>query len=490
LQSTDIDLRHNFGVSLYQRNDERAIDVFEKILEMDSTNINAINWIGVIHDNNGNPDKAIKAYEKGIALMDISPESAAYCYINRGIKYYEQGENKKALSDFNNAVKYDNGNTDHYNTRGVYYEEIGEAQLAFKDFTKCIELDSLDANAWLHRGDFLFNNEQIDKAVSDYEEVLKIDSLNLEALNNIGDGYATIGENLLALKAYNKCINSTSQNMKNKSFCFSGRGSLNENQGNIINAIFDYTKAIELAPNYDWHYLSRGELYEEIDSLVDAFDDYSKAIEIIPDNINYSLRALLSEKMKNHTQATKDHKESIKADPTDAEYIANYALFLVRRGKYEKGLQQFENAIKVDSSNTMIYFNRAKAYLFNQNSEKAIDEYKTVIKMDPDDPEGYYYLADYHEASSNYIKAVVYFTKAIERLGGEKGYYVSDSLGQEQAQSKIYLRRAKLFRKLEESEFACEDYQKALELMKDEPFYIKKEEDQKAFEEKIKTLCN
>ena len=54
----------------------------------------------------------------------------------------------------------------------------------------------------------------------------------------------------------------------------------------------------------------------------------------------------------------------------------------------------------------------------------------------------------------------------------------------------IYSRRAKLYAKADEKEFACEDYHKALELIKNEAFYIYKAKDQKALEEKIKTLCN
>ena len=101
-----------------------------------------------------------------------------------------------------------------------------------------------------------------------------------------------------------------------------------------------------------------------------------------------------------------------------------------------------------------------------------------------------YYLAIFYEANENLFKAANLFNKAINKLGGEKRYFVSDENGNEMASWQIYSRRAKLYAKADEKEFACEDYHKALELIKDEDSLIYKDTDQKALEEKIKTLCN
>ena len=45
----------------------------------------------------------------------------------------------------------------------------------------------------------------------------------------------------------------------------------------------DYTRAIELAPEFDIAYMYRGELYQEIDDLAAARADYERAIELSPD---------------------------------------------------------------------------------------------------------------------------------------------------------------------------------------------------------------
>ena len=99
-------------------------------------------------------------------------------------------------------------------------------------------------------------------------------------------------------------------------------------------------------------------------------------------------------------------------------------------------------------------------------------------------------MAKIYQAKAKYYRATILYTKAIHRLGVESKYYVTDHYGVQMSNHKIYLARAECHMKMQESEFACEDYQKALELMKDESFYMNKVKDQKALEEKIKTLCN
>ena len=49
-------------------------------------------------------DLAIKQYERGIALKEIDPEGAAYCYQNRATQYERLREYDKALADLDSTV--------------------------------------------------------------------------------------------------------------------------------------------------------------------------------------------------------------------------------------------------------------------------------------------------------------------------------------------------------------------------------------------------
>ena len=54
--------------------------------------------------------------------------------------------------------------------------------------------------------------------------------------------------------------------------------------GQFEDAIEDYTKSIELNPNFGMAYYQRGKAYIETDSLQFAKSDFQKALEIYPAN--------------------------------------------------------------------------------------------------------------------------------------------------------------------------------------------------------------
>ncbi len=81
-------------------------------------------------------DGAIKAFDSAIAL---SPEnSRAYYY--RGLAFYREGQNHKALNDLQQAVTLDRKNTDALESLGAIYTDLGSFQAAGKALNELVEL--------------------------------------------------------------------------------------------------------------------------------------------------------------------------------------------------------------------------------------------------------------------------------------------------------------------------------------------------------------
>ena len=471
--------------------DKEALNDLEEALKINPSYVDAINTIGIIYEDQGKLELAIKTYEKGIALEETAPEDAAYCYRNRGNIYQVQEKFDLALVDYSKAIALDPENPLRYSNRADLYQTLDEENKALIDYSKAIELDPEDPSNWYGRGDFHYNYGHYKEAIDDLEEALKIKPSYVAAINTIGVIYEEQGKIDLAIETYERGIALEETAPESAAYCYSNRAAIYETQEKFELALADYTKAIALDPENPLWYSNRAYLYETLDEENKALIDYSKAIELDPENTKRILsRAKLNMNMDNVIQAENDYKKAIKTTPNDANVLCEYALFLGRNREFKRALEQFEKAIKIDKNETSIYFHRAKVHNMYQEFDKAITDYNTVIEINPDDPEGYYYLAVFFESQENYFKSANFYSKAINKLGGELSYYISDEYGDEIAESKVYLKRAELYLKVDEKEMACEDYQKALELMKDEPFYMNKEKDQKDLEEKIKTLCN
>jgi type IV pilus biogenesis/stability protein PilW len=163
----------NMGVDFYrQRKILKAIQAYQKVIELDPTYVEAYNNMGIIYEDLGDFDKALEAYrtcirinpqyEKaynnlGIVLLldghfeeskeafqnalDINPNNIE-SYINLGILYKKQGQFEKAIEYYQKALTINplHGET-HYNI-GLLYEQLGNHKMAISHYQKFIQLSS------------------------------------------------------------------------------------------------------------------------------------------------------------------------------------------------------------------------------------------------------------------------------------------------------------------------------------------------------------
>lgn len=133
----------------------KAIEYFKEALKIDPDFSEALNNIGVAYEKTGKIDDAIESYKKAIANpMYQNPEKAFY---NLGKLYYRQGQYDSAIDAFKGALRRVNnyylsfyGLALCYNAKGYY----GDASTALE---RAIELDPV------YKGDR-------DKALKDFED--------------------------------------------------------------------------------------------------------------------------------------------------------------------------------------------------------------------------------------------------------------------------------------------------------------------------------
>jgi tetratricopeptide (TPR) repeat protein len=70
----------------------------------------------------------------------------------------------------------------------------------------------------------------------------------------------------------------------NESSSYLNRGVIYEKKGNYKQAIFDYTKAIELKSDFDKAYFNRGMLYLKLGEKEKAKSDLKKVLEVSKDS--------------------------------------------------------------------------------------------------------------------------------------------------------------------------------------------------------------
>ena len=95
--------------------------------------------------------------------------------------------------------------------------------------------------------------------------------------------------------------------------------------GNLKGAIADWTKAIELYPQYAFAYYNRGKAKRNLDDYEGAISDYSKAIELNPNYYQaYTNRGIVLEIVGDLKGACKDWKTAeALGDTLPIEWVRN-----------------------------------------------------------------------------------------------------------------------------------------------------------------------
>ena len=190
------------------------------------------------------------------------------------------------------------------------------------------------------------------------------------------------------------------------------RGLTYSNQGDLTQAIVDYTKAIEINPNYAGAYNNRGNIYFRQTNFGLANSDYSKAIEIDPNNeFAHRNRGNIYFRKGNYDKAIADYTKAIEINPNSAKTYRNRGNVYFSHGNYDKAIIDYDKAIEIDPNYADAY--NSKAYTFyrkGDNLEEGMETINKALKMFPNNgiylstkAELLYKLGIYHKAY-DYIK--------------------------------------------------------------------------------------
>ncbi len=118
----------------------------------------------------------------------------------------------------------------------------------------------------------------------------------------------------------------------NKARPYYNRGFAYYQQGNLVQAIPDFNKAIEINPNYGEVYNIRGAAYRAQGNLTQAISDYNKAIEIDSNFAEaYNNRGNVYYLQGNLTQAIADYNKAIEIDPNFTNAYNNRSVAIAKQ---------------------------------------------------------------------------------------------------------------------------------------------------------------
>lgn len=331
---------------------QKSLDSWIRFAELSPRDPEAYYLLGISYSKIGLFEKSIENYEKALKIYP----NYVPALINRGNVYYRLNEYDKALNDYNNAIASSSSSIIPYFNRGNIHYDLGNYQEAIEDFTKCIELDPGFTDAYNGR-------VKVNLKLNHFDNVLQ----DISILNSLSSVYK-------------------SKNSPRKFEDFFIQGLINHEKREYLNALQEFTKAIELNPGFSQAYMRRGLSNLELERYKDALADFNRAIEL---------------------------------DKGNAQALCNKGIVLAKTHLYEDALLCFNEAISINPSDYLNWFSRGLTYANLKQYDKAINDFEESIKLNPKYPAAYYNIGVSMGILGKELEPLYYFDRASE-LGDTK----------------------------------------------------------------------
>ena len=200
----------------------------------------------------------------------------------------------------------------------------------------------------------------------------------------------------------------------NVALAYNSRGVLYDEMSDYINALSDYTKAIQLNPKYDKAFNNRGNLYMKSNKSAEALKDYSFSISLRPDFYGaYKNRGNLYASINLYDSAYADYEAALALKSNDAETYFYRANLLQKQNKINESLEDYARALKHRPNYPEAYFNRGVMNKNNSRLNEAIEDFSMAIRIYPGYVDAFLNRGNVLQSQNKFEEALKDFDSAI-----------------------------------------------------------------------------
>ncbi|MCK4759269.1 MAG: tetratricopeptide repeat protein [Candidatus Aminicenantes bacterium] len=314
---------HSILASVYdsQRDFERAILAYEKVISMDASRDKAYYGMGMVYIKMRRFEKALPYLEKAVELNPIYKD--AFYYIGSALQ-----DLKKFESAADAYKKYLESNPENaweaYYRMAVCYVELENYDEAIAAFQASMKEKPDEVRIGYDLAQVYERSKQYDKAEETYRKISQV--MPEDPIRPYRVMLMMYDKAKMPDKAIQIAVEITQMDPNNYE-AFYNLGYMYMNTKKYNAAIAAFSKAMELNPGYEYTYSNIGYIYYLQKKYQQSINVYKKLVEIVPDNanswyfigVNYML-------LKNFDSAVDPLKKAVELQPNNANSLYNLAI--------------------------------------------------------------------------------------------------------------------------------------------------------------------
>jgi serine/threonine protein kinase len=193
------------------------------------------------------------------------------------------------------------------------------------------------------------------------------------------------------------------------------RGLAHVNMRNFEQAIYDYSKAIELDRRYAEAYNNRSAAHLMMENYAQAVLDCNWTLELAPHFVAaYINLGIAHTGLRQYDNALIDYERALQVDPENVYAFYNRANTFIWMGEFKKAIEDFNRTINIDPEFVAAYVNRGVAHTELKENDAAMENFTTAIKLNPNYVHAFYNRANLYREMGQNVPAIEDYTKVIE----------------------------------------------------------------------------
>ena len=322
-------------IAVRQQQPQRAVQMLSQAARVAPNRTDTLSNLGGILQGLGRHDEALKAYE---AALNINAGDAAL-HIRRGDTLVALQRSEDALRSYDCALQAQPNHVLALHNRGNVLRVLLRFEAAQESYKRVLAINPDDAQTLTNLGNLLCDVLRFDEALEYYDRTLRLTPDDAKALNNRATALSRLQRHAEALQ---DCERALALN-PGLAHALCNRGAILLGMGHAEKALESCERALAVAPNYVNALVARGKALCELNRAAAALHSLDRAIAIEPQSSDaHCGRGVALQALARYPEAVQSMELAVRYGPANAEARLNQALFLLARGDFARGWDEYE----------------------------------------------------------------------------------------------------------------------------------------------------
>lgn len=255
----------------------QAESIYRQVLQVEPSNPDALNLLGVIAYQCANSEAAVELISRAIAINCAAPEY----HNNLGNALRSLHRLDEAAGSYRKALRLAPRSAEAHNNLALVMREQGRLSEAVAAFRRALKLQPDSPEIHCNLGTALQDLGKFDEAVALFIAAIRLRPDYAEAHNNLGSALKFKGQPVEAVTHYREAL----RLKPNLAEAHSNMGVILHEQGQLDQAAECFRTALRLKPDSATAYLNLGAVMQEAGLMGEAASHYTQALALQPNLI-------------------------------------------------------------------------------------------------------------------------------------------------------------------------------------------------------------